>query len=201
MCTCWLKHPDPAIVELDFRVVGLPSPSLTKAGGGFCLEKTLVGRSKSKKNRAVAAAPSPEALERFKQAGVAVGYDPDTMQRLAARCQGRAPSARGRRLDDVELLSVIEGRLASVLEYFDDHTLGKMSGRDLVVAAGILTDKRQLLRGEPTAITRFQDIRKMDEILEAVAKELKRRGKVIDVTPEKDAASAPVANAGNGSVP
>ncbi len=63
-----------------------------------------------------------------------------------------------------------------------------------MVAAGILMDKCQLLRGEPTAIMRFQDMCKMDEILEAVAKELKRRGKMIDVTPEKDAAPAPVAN-------
>ncbi len=161
----------------------------------------MAGRSKSKKNRAVAAAPSPEALERFKAAGIACGYDPDTMERLAARCQGRPLSARGRvRLDDVVLLSVIDDRLARVFEYFDDHVLGKMDGRNLMVAAGILTDKRQLLRGEPTAITRFQDIRKMDEILEAVAKELKRRGKMIDVTPEKDSAVAPVANAGNGGM-
>ena len=157
---------------------------------------------KSKTSGAVAAAPSADELERFKKAGIACGYDLDTMQRLAARCQGRPPSARGRvRLDDVELLSVIDDRLARVFEYFDDHVLGKMDGRNLMVAAGILTDKRQLLRGEPTAITRFQDMRKMDEILEAVAKELKRRGKVIDVTPEKDAAATPVANAGNGGVP
>ncbi len=107
------------------------------------------------------------------------------MERLAERCQGRPLSARGRfRLDDQELLAVIDDRLARVFEYFDDHVLSKMDGRNLMVAAGILTDKRQLLRGEPTAITRFQYMRKMDEILEAVGKELKRRGKLVDVTPE-----------------
>ncbi len=159
----------------------------------------MAGRSKSKKSRAVAAAPLPEALERFKAAGIACGYDADTMERLAARCQGRPPSARGRvKLDDVELLAVIDDRLARVFEFFDDHVLGKMDGRNLMVAAGILTDKRQILRGEPTAITKFQDMRKLDDVLEEAVKELKRRSKMIDVTPVP--AAAPVANAGNGNM-
>ncbi len=154
----------------------------------------MAGRPKSraKKNRALAAAPSPGALERFKAAGIACGYDLSTMERLAARCQGRPLSARGRRLDDQELLAVIDDRLARVFDYFDDHTLSKMDGRNLLVGAGILIDKRQVLRGEPTAITRFQDMRKLDELLVAVDKELKRRGKLVDVTP----APAEVASGG-----
>ncbi len=151
----------------------------------------MPGKSKSK---TLAVQPSTKALDRFKAAGIACGYDANTMERLAERCQGRPLSARGRfRLDDQELLAVIDDRLARVFEYFDDHVLSKMDGRNLMVAAGILTDKRQLLRGEPTAITRFQDMRKMDEILEAVGKELKRRGKLVDVTPE---AAAPAESAG-----
>ncbi len=168
------------------------------------LEEPMAGRPKSraKKNRALVAVPSADALDRFKKAGVAIGYDPDTMEQLAARRQGRPLTAKGRvKLTDPELVAAIEARLADVFEYFDDHTLAQMSGRDLLVGAGILIDKRQLLRGEPTAITRFQDMRKMDEILESVAKELKRRGKMIDVTPEKDAAPAPVANGGNRDLP
>ncbi len=155
----------------------------------------MAGRPKTraKKNRELAVQPTPEDLDRFKAAGIACGYDSDTMDRLAARCQGRPLSARGRvRLDDQQLLAVIDDRLARVFEYFDDHALSKMDGRNLMVAAGILTDKRQLLRGEPTAITRFQDMRKMDEILEAVDMELKRRGKLVDVTP----APAEVASGG-----
>ncbi len=162
------------------------------------MEEAVAGRSKSKKNRAVAAAPSPEALERFKAAGIACGYDPDTMERLAARCQGRPPSARGRfRLNEQELMAVIETGLAKVFEYFDDHTLAQMSGRDLLVGAGILIDKRQLLRGEPTAITKFQDMRHMDEVMEMFRKEAARRERLapIDVTPEA------VENAGNGGMP
>ncbi len=83
----------------------------------------------------------------------------------------------------------------------DHYALSKMDGRNLMVAAGILIDKRQILKGEPTAITQFQDFRKLDEFLKQAAEELRRRGdgpEVIDVTP---GAAAPVANPGNGSAP
>lgn len=146
----------------------------------------MAGRPKSraKANGALAVQPSPENLERFKAAGIACGYDSDTMDRLVARCQGGAPSAKGRvRLDDVELLAVIDDRLVQVLEYLDHHALSKMDGRNLMVAAGILIDKRQLLNDKPTAITKFEDMRKLDEFLEQTSKELMRRGEVIDVTP------------------
>ena len=161
----------------------------------------MAGRPKSRarKNRALAVQPSPEDLERFKAAGIACGYDSNTMDRLAARCQGKTLSARGRvRLDDVELLAVIDDRLERVLDYLDDHALSKMDGRNLMVAAGILIDKRQILKGEPTAITKIEDMRKLDEFLAQAVEELARRGEVIDITP---GAAAPVANPGNGSAP
>ena len=161
----------------------------------------MAGRPKSraKRNLAVAVAPSAAALERFKKAGIACGYDSDTMARLAARCQGRPLSATGRvKFTDPELVAAIEARLADVIEYFDDQTLAKMGGRDLMVALGILIDKRQLLKGEPTAIMRYEDMRKLDEFLEDVAKELRQRGELVDVTPP---AAAPAENAGNEGVP
>ncbi len=163
----------------------------------------MAGRPKTRarKARELAVQASPEDFEKFKAAGIKCGYDSDTMERLVARCQGGAPSAKGRvRLDDVELLAVIDDRLVQVLEYLDHHALSKMDGRNLMVAAGILIDKRQLLKGAPTAITKFEDMRKLDDFLESVSEELKRRGEgseVIDVTPEP--AAAPVANSGNGS--
>lgn len=53
-----------------------------------------------------------------------------------------------------------------------------------------LVEIRQLLKGEPTAITRFEDIQKLDEALEALYAEAERRGlkpgdHAIDVTPDK----------------
>ncbi len=55
--------------------------------------------------------------------------------------------------------------------------------REIVSLINMSVEKMQLLQGEPTAITRFQDIRKLDEVAEMLNSELKRRGKMIDVTP------------------
>ncbi len=135
-------------------VTGHPGPASGEriAGAGFFWERELAGQPKTraKKNRALAVQPTPEDLDRFKAAGIACGYDSDTMDRLAARCQGRPLSARGRvRLDDVELLATIDDRRERVLDYLDDHALSKMDGRNLMVAAGILIDKRQILKANP----------------------------------------------------
>ena len=108
-------------------------------------------------------------------------------------------STRGRlKLDDKELLALVDDGIARAFQVLDDFALGEASARDVATIIGILTDKRQILKGEPTAILRYEDMRKLDDFLEDVSKELKRRGEapeVIDVTP------APVANAGNGGVP
>ncbi len=106
-------------------------------------------------------------------------------------------STRGRlKLDDKELLALLDDGIARAFEVLDNFALGEASARDVATIIGILTDKRQILKGGPTAIVKFEDMRKLDEFLEDVSKELKRRGdeKVIDVTPP---AEAPVANGGS----
>ncbi len=162
----------------------------------------MAGRPKArarKKARELAVQASPEDFSNFKAAGIKCGFDSDTMDRLTARCQGPMPSAKDRvKLDDVELLAMIDDRLSRVLAYLDDHALSKMDGRNLMVAAGILIDKRQLLSDRPTAITQYADWRKLDEVIEDALAELKRRGKLIDVTP---GTATPIESAGNGSIP
>ncbi len=146
----------------------------------------MAGRPKSRarKNRSIVAAPSPEALERFKQAGVECGFDARAMERFVARLQGSSLSTRGRlKLDDKELLALVDDGIARAFEVLDNFALGQASARDVATIIGILTDKRQILKGEPTAIVKFEDMRKLDEILEQVSAELKRRENVIDVTP------------------
>lgn len=60
----------------------------------------------------------------------------------------------------------------------------RSSGKDLTSMFGTLIDKSQLLRGEPTAITRLEDVKKLDELAVMLDKEMRRRGKIIDITPE-----------------
>ncbi len=65
------------------------------------------------------------------------------------------------------------------------EALARSSSKDVATIMGILVDKAQLLRGEPTQITRLQDVKKLDEVAEMLQAEMQRRGKIIDVTPEK----------------
>ena len=60
----------------------------------------------------------------------------------------------------------------------------RASVKDLASVFGTLIDKSQLLRGEPTQITRLEDVKKMDELGAMLVTEMKRRGEIIDVTPE-----------------
>ena len=109
-------------------------------------------------------------------------------------------STRGRlKLDDKELLALVDDGIARAFQVLDDFALGQATARDVATIIGILTDKRRLLRDQPTAITKFEDMRKLDDFLEQVSKELMRRGELVDVTPTPVA--APIANAGNGGAP
>ncbi len=159
--------------------------------------KHMAGKSKSKSIGALVVQPSADDFEELKAVGVRCGIDVRAMEQLVVRLQGRPPSAEGRlKLDDAELLSLIDDKLARAFQNLDDFSLGQSSARDLSVTIGVLVDKRNLLKPENVPITRYEDMQKLDEVLEAIAAELKRRGhgKVIDVTPTPDA--APVENGG-----
>ena len=65
------------------------------------------------------------------------------------------------------------------------EALARSSSRDVATIMGILVDKAQLLRGEPTQITRLQDVKTLDEVGKMLQDEMERRGKIIDVTPER----------------
>ncbi len=144
------------------------------------LEESLAGKSKSK---TLAVQPSAGAFKRLQAAGIECGVDPRAMQQLVTRLQGRPPSAGGRlKLDDVELLALIDDRLARAFQNLDDFSLGQSSARDLSVTIGVLTDKRRSLRPDEGPVQRFQDIRKIDDVLEALCEEMIRRGKLVEVT-------------------
>ena len=106
----------------------------------------MAGKSKSKTNGMLAVQPSADDFEELKAVGVRCGIDPRAMQQLVTRLQGRPPSAEGRlKLDDAELLSLIDDKLARAFQNLDDFSLGQSSARDLSVTIGVLTDKRKML--------------------------------------------------------
>ncbi len=146
----------------------------------------MAGRPKSraKRSRSLAAAPSPDAFERLEQAGIECGVDPLAMEQLVVRLQGRPPSAEGRlKLDDAELLSLIDDKLARAFQNLDDFSLGQSSARDLSVTIGVLTDKRKMLKPENDGPYQpYQQMKKLDDVLKMLHDECVRRGLLDDVT-------------------
>ncbi len=162
----------------------------------------MAGRPKSraKANGALAVQPSAAAFKRLEQAGIECGIDPRAMEQLVVRLQGRPPSTEGRlKLDDQELLSLIDDKLARAFQNLDDFSLGQSSARDLSVTIGVLTDKRKALKPENGPIQTYKDYQKIDEVLKALHAEAVRSGWLDDkcLTPE---GAALAANTGNGSV-
>ena len=142
---------------------------------------------KSKISGVLAVQPTTDAFERLKQAGIECGVDPRAMEQLVVRLQGRPPSADGRlKLDDTELLALIDDGIARAFQNLDDFSLGQSSARDLSVTIGVLTDKRKSLQPEDGGpVQRYQEARKMDEVLLMMVEEMKRRGRLVEIVPEK----------------
>ena len=139
---------------------------------------------KSKTSGALTVQPPTEAFERLKLAGIECGVDPRAMEQLVVRLQGRPPSADGRlKLDDTELLALIDDGIARAFQNLDDFSLGQSSARDLSVTIGVLTDKRKSLQPEDGGpVQSYQDIKKMDEMALILHAECVRRG-LLDAEP------------------
>ncbi len=100
-------------------------------------------------------------------------------------------------MDDAELLSLIDDKLARAFQNLDDFSLGQSSARDLSVTIGVLTDKRKALKPEDGPIQTYKDIKKIDEVLKALHAEAVRRGWLDD---KGMTAAASVESAGNGGM-
>jgi len=86
-------------------------------------------------------------------------------------------AARGP-VTDKSLLADVEEIIGLLIFFLRENTvaLARTSPKDHVATLVKLVEKRQLLKGEPTAITRLEDVRKVDEALEALYAEAERRG-------------------------
>ncbi len=134
---------------------------------------------KSKINGGLVVQPTTDAFERLKLAGIECGVDPRSMEQLVVRLQGRPSSPEGRlKLDDKELLALIDDGIARAFKNLDDYSLGLSSARDLSVTIGVLTDKRKILQPEDgSPVRRYQEIEDIDETILMLAEEIKQRRK------------------------
>ncbi len=130
------------------------------------------------------------ALEPFKSIGAAAeacGFPPSTAKRLMKRMAARYKPLHDavRKIKDEDMTLLLEDRAHRCITYIDDFNMAGAGVRDLAVSAGVMIDKARLLKGEPTNIMRVQDIKELDELGKMLNAEMKRRGLLIDVTPEK----------------
>ena len=89
----------------------------------------------------------------------------------------------GRLLKGKQLADELSGKLAKLVDYLDDYAMSQMSGKDLTIAIGILTEKVLLLEGKPTAVYDVNVSHKLEILMPQFMMEAKRRGLTIDVTP------------------
>jgi len=115
-----------------------------------------------------------------------VGVSPSTASKIAKSLDGDMMPLQ-RAIEDVRLEDLTKrfGTLArDAIDAITPEKLEKANAQQLSLAAAVAVDKWQLLRGQPTQRMEIGDRRKMNEILELVVKEAKRRQIEIDVTPE-----------------
>ena len=101
-----------------------------------------------------------------------------TIDALLARLRERWGPLMGE-LEHVKtgtLLSLFGHKARAVLEAVTEEDIAQASLRDKAVAAGIFTDKRELLSGRPTEIISHEQRRRLPELLRVMIAEARRRG-------------------------
>lgn len=122
----------------------------------------------------------------------ASGLAPATVKALERRLDRESPDVMPavKGLTTQRLLRDWEDLTKRALGAITDEKLGEAPAEKLAVIAAIGTDKRAILRGEPTQIVKVQDEGKLKEIASACLKRLNEMGeiRVVDVprveTPE-----------------
>jgi hypothetical protein len=79
-----------------------------------------------------------------------------------------------------EIVDALNNKIDLALRYMDDKTMSEASFRDLALGTAAMIEKRQLLRGEPTAIISDHERAKLHELLPLVIAEAQRRGLTIE---------------------
>ena len=126
-----------------------------------------------------------DPFAKLKEAADACGFPQSTVKALVRRMETKYKPVDDeiKALKTPQLLHLIEEKIGMCLEHMDDYTFANAELRDLAVTFGILAEKRQLLRGEPTQILSVNERVNMNELLPQIIKEAGRRGMTIDATP------------------
>lgn len=129
-------------------------------------------------------ATEPDKLRTVRQALVDAGISEKAAEAYVARLKRRYPGvlAAGKALKTAELADLLDRKLDMALNAIDEHVILEASFRDLALGATAMIEKRQLLRGQPTAITSDLERKKLVELTPLLLAEAKRRGITIEGT-------------------
>ena len=130
--------------------------------------------------------PSGEdPIKRFMEAAESCGMPKGMALSLKKRMETRyLPASESlRAVNTGTLIQYLDDRALKALEYMDDAVFAEAPLRDLAVSMGILIEKRQLLRGEPTQILTIEERSSLDDLIPLIVDEAHRRGMTIDNNP------------------
>lgn len=159
------------VIRKKLGVVGAP-------GGGN------VHTAEAKNPEAAAAAivtmtdPYMKVEDAMKASGLPQSTVTAIMKRLRAKYNNVGVEVKN--LQTRELSDLIGKKIHLMLQYLDDKVVADASARDLAMGIAQLTEKRQLLRGEPTQIVSDHERAKLHELMPALMREANRRGVTLD---------------------
>lgn len=124
-----------------------------------------------------AAETQKAAIERvnaqLKAAGVPDRVSDALLRRLRVKYANAVTATRELRTN--EILEMLGKKIDLAAFYLDDKVMAEASARDIMLGIGVLVEKRNLLRGEPTAIISDHERKKLHELLPALLEEGRRR--------------------------
>ena len=121
---------------------------------------------------------NPVNEESYKQLGKKHGFCDKAVKALHTRMMTvyQPGFHELRDISSRDLLKKVESRLNSALDHMTEGKMALSSAKDLSVIVGILAEKRQLLRGEPTQIVSVEESKRIQDLLPLIVEEAMRRG-------------------------
>jgi hypothetical protein len=145
-------------------------------------KKSLPAQTQTLPTKAIIeATTTPEGA--FKNAARELGFPHSLIKALLGRVRKIEPLEvdKLRQTDNISIIAKTEHVIERLMDHMDDYAMGKASIRDLAVAFGIMVEKRQLLKGEPTQVISVEHREEMPEVMRALLKEAARRNIPIEL--------------------
>lgn len=119
-----------------------------------------------------------EANRLLKEAGIPDKVSEAMMKRLRVKYAGATYSVKDLRTKDI--LEMMGKKIDLCGFYLDDKVMAEASARDIMLGMSALIEKRNLLRGEPTAIVSDLERKKVHELMPLLIAEVRRRGLTVE---------------------